>query len=223
MYLATQHISGYELWLVYQQPLIVQDTQLAFNNSLKYIPFPMRRSKRNRSLSIASESRKRSRKSTAQEIILIDDADDEDDLAAILAQIKQQEESERLAKELQGSWNDASGSKNPILIDEDDEALAKRLAREWADEDEEMEISAIQPTPSSSYTASIPLQPSFEIDRPRKVPDHAKSPDKSLSAFRHLFTATRACSKCGKDVPSPRGHVRQMISRTRSSDRFFNR
>ena len=186
----------------------------------------MRRSKRNRSLSIVSESRKRSRNSTAQEVIVIDDTDDEDNLAAILAQIKQQEESERLAKELQGSWNEASGSKNPILIDEDDEALAKRLAREWADEDEEIEISSIQPAaiggmPSSSY--SIPSQLLLEINKPRKAPDHAKSPDKSLIAFRHLFTATRACSKCGEDVPSPRGHVRQMISRTRSFDRFFNR
>lgn len=171
----------------------------------------MPRSKRNRSLSIVSESRKRSRKSTTQEVILIDDSDDEDDLAAILAQIKQQEESERLAKELQGSWNDASGSKIPMLIDEDDEALAKRLAREWADEDEEIEISSIQPAaigmPSSSNAASISSQPSLEIHKPQKASDHAQSPDRSLIAFRQLFTTTRACSKCGKDVPSPRGHV----------------
>ncbi|KJA28478.1 hypothetical protein HYPSUDRAFT_197335 [Hypholoma sublateritium FD-334 SS-4] len=77
---------------------------------------------------------KRARKNKAPaEIIVIEDSDEEDDELKILAQIKAQEASENLAKELQEEFAEAGDT--PM---EDDEALARRLAEEWAKEEDSM-------------------------------------------------------------------------------------
>jgi hypothetical protein len=81
---------------------------------------------------------KRSRKSpspTGSEVIVLED--DEEDLDAILAHIKEQEESEQLARRLQEEWNGTSSVEDPIVVDgnmENDEALARKLAQEWTED-----------------------------------------------------------------------------------------
>lgn len=59
---------------------------------------------------------------------------DADDLPEILARIKDQEENESLAKQLDEQWNGVAGPSNSGQ-DDDDEALARRLAAEWEQED----------------------------------------------------------------------------------------
>ncbi|OSX67171.1 hypothetical protein POSPLADRAFT_1129859 [Postia placenta MAD-698-R-SB12] len=76
---------------------------------------------------------------------VIDLSDEEEPLEAILAQIQAQDESEVLARQLQDEWNNvpsASGSNDGkiereavTIDDEDDEALARRLAKEWEELD----------------------------------------------------------------------------------------
>src|SRR5882757_1208536 len=59
--------------------------------------------------------------------------DEDNDLEVILAQIKEQEESEKLAKRVQDEWNHSPAD----VVDEttdSDEALARRLAKEWTGE-----------------------------------------------------------------------------------------
>ncbi|KII94003.1 hypothetical protein PLICRDRAFT_695066 [Plicaturopsis crispa FD-325 SS-3] len=138
------------------------------------------------------------------------DAEEEDDLEVILAQIRQQEESEALARKLQDEWNtpstsssqvaSGSGSDPEIIVldeEEDDEAMAQRLARQWEDED----------TPALS-AAAIGTSPSGGPSRiPAVSVDKASPPDEQILQYRDLFTSTRKCSKCGADVESPRGYV----------------
>lgn len=133
-------------------------------------------------------SSKRARKSTAvsSEIVVLDDGS-EDDLETILARINEQEESERLAKALHGEWNQPSGSLCPhgsggAANLEDDEALARRLAKEWE--------QATNP-PNNSGNSDREEQP----------------PDKILSDYRNTFICSRECTKCGTLVKSPRGFV----------------
>ncbi|KAJ3510746.1 hypothetical protein NLJ89_g4497 [Agrocybe chaxingu] len=93
----------------------------------------------------SGSSTKRPRKAYEQEnpvdVIVLEDSDNEDpedpELKDILAQIDAQEASERLARQLEreNTHPVGSGSKDtPIDID-DDEALARRLAEEWAAEE----------------------------------------------------------------------------------------
>ena len=159
------------------------------------------------------------------DVIVIDDEDD--DLADILAQIKQQEESEKLAASLQDSPNNSSGSGNVVFIDDtsSDEALARRLAKEWADQMDDDDANPI-PGPSDvvqglkSSDDIVETSQPVRHSRPSMLPPsrnkirHATSskgdtPDLMLSEFRDLFTANRECTQCGKVVKSPRGHVRR--------------
>ncbi|EKM61580.1 uncharacterized protein PHACADRAFT_204748 [Phanerochaete carnosa HHB-10118-sp] len=95
---------------------------------------------------IASDGRSPKRRAQPEEVIIVDS--DDDDLEAILAKIKQQEESEAQAKRLQTEWasNNQAPQAGPSRLDEPvpiadvpiaetDEALARRLQEEWAAED----------------------------------------------------------------------------------------
>jgi hypothetical protein len=176
--------------------------------------------KRNLSPSQASGSKpKRLRKASAspapdpEDVIVIDSESDNetnesDDLKAILAQIKAQE---------------------------DDEAMAKRLATEWAEaesinleegvDDFPMDLSDIEevypgtPKDASATTRSVSKGKGSLTKTRTGIMDSSDSqgnknyisvpitPDEGLTPFRDMFTRTRPCSKCGKNVQSSRGCV----------------
>jgi len=210
---------------------------------------PKRGRKRNSSPSQASGSKlKRPRQAPAssapdpEDVIVIDSDSktESDDLKAILAQIKAQEESERLVHRMQYEFDQpsTSGSKDTESRLEDDEAMAKRLAEEWAQEDEStnlekrvddfpMDVSDIEEVPGShdaSISSSSLLKGTRPLTETRTSADSSNPqgssksyisvpvrPDEGLTSFRHIFTNTRPCSKCGKDVQSPRGSVSDMM------------
>jgi hypothetical protein len=159
--------------------------------------------------------------------------DEDEDLDAILARIKEQEESEKLALKLQDEWNHSSGSGDIVLSDEpaeSDEALARRLAKEWGNQVD----GDIDPIPGPSNIAerdqgfddiveiSKPVgpqtrpseltRPSYSRSKTYSTLAEGGTPDTKLSQFRDLFTANKKCTKCGKAVKSPRGHVREYFS-----------
>ncbi|KAJ3789983.1 hypothetical protein GGU10DRAFT_304042 [Lentinula aff. detonsa] len=142
-------------------------------------------------------SKKRFHITTSEPTIIIDD---DDDITEILAQIKQHEESEKLAKQLQDECAPGGSSSNAIVIEDDQDAvLARRLAEEWeaADAAERKSgKSSSQPTKQRKYSLRSPAE--------------QQTPTESLSVYRPLFTSGRPCTKCGKAVASPRGYV--MIS-----------
>ena len=178
--------------------------------------------KRNLSPSRASGSKpKRLRNASAspapdpEDVIVIDsdnETNESDDLKAILAQIKAQE---------------------------DDEAMAKRLAAEWAEaestnleegvDDFPMDLSDIEevhpdtPNDASASTSFISkgkgsLTKTRTGTMDSSDPQDNKSyisvpirPDEGLTPFRDMFTKTRPCSKCGKDVQSSRGCVSDIM------------
>ena len=206
---------------------------------------PKRGRKRNLSPSQASGSKpKRLRKAPASpapdpDVIVIDsdhESNESDDLKAILAQIKAQEESERLALQYNLDQPSMSGSKDTELAYEDDEAMARRLAAEWAHEAESTnlekgvdelpmdlsDVGKVHPNGASASTSSI-SKGTGSLTKTRTGiidsldPQGNKSyisvpvrPDDGLTPFRGMFTKTRPCSKCGKDVQSSRGCVCDM-------------
>lgn len=163
-----------------------------------------------------------SSKRHAKEVIDLNGDSDDEPLEVILARIKEQEQSEALAKRLQAQWHDdgpsSSGSAagtEPIVIDGDneflvdsDEALARRLAAEWAAED------AVAPPPAAS--SRLPLSASNgssgSVPLPATPPAEESSADAApnirLKACENLFLATRGCKKCKAAIASPRGYVR---------------
>ncbi len=170
---------------------------------------------------------KRARKNNAQtEIIVIEDSDEEDDeLKEILAQIEAQEESESLAKQLQSEF---TGDVDAPM--EDDEALARRLAEEWAKEENaqgEMTTSSHYskfPDSSSSSMLAPTRARSLDIDasvskgKAKECKVTYTKPDEALASYRSTFTRSRPCSSCGKDVKSPRG----CVSRPRYTCKIFS-
>lgn len=206
---------------------------------------PKRGRKRNLSPSQASGIKpKRLRKAPASpardsDPIVIDsdhESDESDDLKAILAQIKAQEESERLG--LPNNLDQPSiPAKDTESTHEDDEAMARRLATEWAQEAESTniqkgvdelpmdlsDIEQVHPNGASASTSSI-SKGKGSLTKTRTgfmdSPDPQGNngfisvpirPDEGLMSFRDMFTKTRPCSKCGKDVQSSRGCVSDII------------
>ncbi|KAF9469734.1 hypothetical protein BDZ94DRAFT_1328678 [Collybia nuda] len=134
-----------------------------------------------------------------------DSENEEEDLGPILTRIKEQEESELLAKKLQEEWSGTSGMVSSTVCDRDlldDEAMARELAQQWEEEDTNQ--------PSNSNHESRTYRTN---NRTKKWPSsysvsvHDNPPNEKLAEFRDLFTQTRKCTKCHKDVKSPRGHV----------------
>lgn len=208
---------------------------------------PKRSRKRNLSPSQAGSKPKRPRKAPSalvpEDAIVIDsdlESNESDEFKAILAQIKAQEESERLALEYNLDQSLSSGSKDTELRHEDDEAMARRLAAEWAHETEsanlekslddfpmDLDIEEVHPgtsndTSASSSSLSKRTRPMIKtrtgtMDSSADPPGRKSyisvpvRPDEALSSFRDVFTKTRPCSKCGKDVQSPRGYVSDIM------------
>jgi len=187
----------------------------------------------------SGRSSKRIRKAPVPEpenVIIIEDSDhveheaDPDDLKEILAQIKEQEESEYLAKQLHNDFGvpSTSGSKDmPIEIDA---AMARQLVEEWALEDNAVEMNReeiadssdieILPGPSNAkvsnkprHSENVPRNSGSSSSTPSKSADRKPyklaniRPDAALEPYKQFFTITRSCSKCSKDVKSPRGSV----------------
>jgi len=189
----------------------------------------------------SGRSSKRIRKAPVPEpdnVIIIEDSDhakyeaDPDDLKEILAQIKEQEESEHLAKQLHNDFGvpSSSGSKDMPINIEDDAAMARQLAEEWALEDNALEMNheaiadssdiEILPGPSNAkvsnrprHSENVPRNTGSSSSTSSKLADRKPCklanirPDAALEPFKHIFTITRSCSKCSKDVKSPRGSV----------------
>ena len=197
---------------------------------------PKRGRKRNLSPSQASGSKpKRLRKAPVPDpdVIVIDsdhESNESDDLKAILAQIKAQEESERLALQYNLDQPSMSRSKDTESAHEDDEAMARRLAAEWAHEAESTnlekgvdelpmdlsDVEKVHPNGASASTSSISKGTGSLTKTRTGIMDSSGNksyisvpirPDDGLTSFRDMFTKTRPCSKCGKDVQSSRGCV----------------
>ncbi|GBE77250.1 Baculoviral IAP repeat-containing protein [Sparassis crispa] len=169
----------------------------------------MRTRKRRYSDHDTSEPSSRTKRRTPQrsEVITISD-DEEEPLESVLAKIKAQEESEALARKLQQDWADnaqpapsagtssnADRGHDEEVIDltrEDDEALAKRLAKEW---------EALDEVPQQVTGPSKGKRKAYEVEE-----DHDVTPDKKLERYHELFIGTKRC-QCGEELSSPRGHV----------------
>jgi hypothetical protein len=214
---------------------------------LSLLPFvqltamPKRGRKRNLSPSQAGSKPKRPRKAPSapvpEDAIVIDsdlESNESAEFKAILAQIKAQEESERLALEYNLDKLLSSGSKDTELHHEDDEAMAKRLAAEWAHETEsanlkkglddfpmDLDIEEVHPGTSNDASASSSsltkrtrtgtMDSSADPPGRKSYISVPVRPDEGLSSFRDVFTKTRPCSKCRKDVQSPRGYVSDIM------------
>lgn len=153
-----------------------------------------------------------------QEFEEIIGAEYEEDLSSILARIKEQEDSEAFARQLESEWNNepstsANGSevvnrveRDVIVIaddddhEEDDEEMARRLAQEWDEQD-----SRFSPFHFTSSVLNTEKRRT-SIDS-LSTPDMNIPPDMKLREHRPLFTQERICPKCNKMVVSPRGLV----------------
>jgi len=164
------------------------------------------------------------------DVIIIEDSDheDPDDLKEILAQIKEQEDSERLARQLETDYAPSPSSSSAMPIDiEDDAAMARQLAEEWALEDNTLEMNheeiadssdiEILPGPSNTkvqrhadneFPNGTFNSTSSKLADPKFYKLANVRPDAALEPFKQIFTVSRNCSKCSKDVKSPRGDVR---------------
>ncbi|KAI0368884.1 hypothetical protein BV20DRAFT_968673 [Pilatotrama ljubarskyi] len=181
-----------------------------------------------RRLSPESPRKDRTKRPTVAPIDISDYDDGEDSLQSILAQIKAQEESEALAKRLHQEWNapgpsNASGgpsgsracgrvapdgdgdgddviviSDDDVEMQEDDEAVARRLAKEW-------EVQDVVPDGSPSNSSSNPPSVKGKA-RSRSDSGAAQWPAAVLEQYKDLFRGERTCS-CGAKLPSPRGPV----------------
>ncbi|KAJ7757445.1 hypothetical protein B0H16DRAFT_1314472 [Mycena metata] len=150
--------------------------------------------------------RKRARvEPKASDIISIDD-EDEEDLESILARIKESEESEKLAKKLQNE-SGASSSHVEIIDVEDDAAMARRLAAEWAAETSGNETGDKTMPDPVEWEPRAETTASSATAGPSRITADDVPPDERLAEFREFFIAERNCTKCGKVVKSPRGFV----------------
>ncbi|KAJ7269247.1 hypothetical protein B0H12DRAFT_1200493 [Mycena haematopus] len=153
-----------------------------------------------------SSSRKRARVQPNDDIVAIED--DEDNLEAVLALIREHEENEQRAKLQQVQGNSTSTAVIDIDDFEDDAAMARRLAAEWGTEPD------LEPVQTSSKVVDVDAwEPNVEPTSASKTNNGPSShvndipPDDELAQFRSFFNASRSCTNCGKPVKSPRGFV----------------
>lgn len=176
---------------------------------------------------------KRTRQDTPPTREIIEILDENESLESIVARIEEQERSEALAKQLSRQLNGEGGPSQPphpgvatddviALDDEDDEALARRLAEEWAQEDE---MLVDEPLPANDISDKGKVKETLRsttratVRTPISVQHSAGSNseagcgvESSLQTHKEVFVLTRPCTKCGKDVVSPRGYVRCFTS-----------
>lgn len=165
----------------------------------------------------ASKRVLRSRHTPEREVILLD-SESEDDLDAIRKQV---EDEQRLAKPQSASRLD-----DLIVIDdsdtESDEAMAQRLSKEWATADGVSVTGEgasttiwtdVQARPSTKFRWNNALAKSLEPQSHTSysIAHEGQSPSDLLSGFRGMFTVSRECSNCHKEVKSPRGHVSNYV------------
>ena len=187
---------------------------------------------RKRQLSL-SQSNQPLSKRQAKEVIVVDDDADDEPLEAILAKIREQEESEALARQLQSEWMDNGepssnsgriGDPKPIVVDDEDEpividdedehmmdsdeALARRLAAEWAAEDRAAESQASSSRQSSFPSLGVASSSRSSLVIPELEGSGGAAPAVRLRAYEDLFIGTRQCTKCKTNIASPRGYVR---------------
>jgi len=160
--------------------------------------------------------------------LLLNENEEDEEMKDILAQIAAQEESEKLARKLQNgpgpSAASGSGSKNTPIDLEDDEAMARMLAEQWAkedalSEDEESEIKIIADpsnlAPKNKNFASTSNDTkhlySSRKDNLTEYQGPLIEPEDALQPFKEVFTGTKECSKCKTKMGSPRGCVSTMI------------
>lgn len=166
---------------------------------------------------------------------LTDDRDGEEDLDSILEKIRQQEESEALARKLQEEFDQPPNdrvrhltesigetsqghTKSPTI--EDDEALARSLAHKWNQLDDSEPLSST--LEKTEYVSQFSNAMHGGLDPPMFASQPAESfrsasgfltlvtdPAQDLLRYRELFTQSRSCTKCKKSVASPRSQVNQ--------------
>ena len=160
---------------------------------------------------------------TDQEFEEITAAEYEEDLSDILARIKEQEDSEAFARQLEAEWNNVPstsanvskgsqvvhGVERDVIVipdneQEDDEEMARRLAREWGEQDGR---NLPPQSVSSSSSASRCVPPKRRSSTGLSPPEAEMPPDEKLHEYKPLFTQGRSCTKCTKMVESPRGQV----------------
>ncbi|KAG7094415.1 hypothetical protein E1B28_008014 [Marasmius oreades] len=137
----------------------------------------------------------------------------DEEIRDILAQFAAQDESEKLARELQvleeaGTSNShASGNELGTACEESDEALARRLAAEWEEEDG-IVIREDDSEESHSISNELERDTPFSVEK-RAVHSDTGKDDRECPGddLDPLFTSERPCSKCGATVPSPRSYV----------------
>jgi baculoviral IAP repeat-containing protein 6 len=171
---------------------------------------------------MSTSATKRRKLGPDQEYEEITAAEYEEDLDSILIRIKEQDDSEALALQLEAEWNSTAnvprvGNSNEMDVivipdddEENDEEMARRLAQEWDEQDSRNVNVPSQPISSSSSRSDSPLpvkrrpsSSSFKLSPPG--PD--TPPDEKLLEYQDLFTQERSCPKCNKTVESPRGQV----------------
>lgn len=112
----------------------------------------------------------------------------------------------------------AAGDEEVIVIDdreviivdddsdnEDDEAMARRLAREWDEQEElpSLSVTSSSSRPEISSIREVPPLQGTRADYREDIP-----PNEKLLEFRPMFVSERSCPKCNAKVKSPRGYVR---------------
>ncbi|KAF4604796.1 hypothetical protein EYR40_003578 [Pleurotus pulmonarius] len=166
-----------------------------------------------------SRTKSSTRRASKASIITPEDSDEDEDFQLILQQIKDQEESEALAKRLQeetastsliiDNENADAGSSMGIVDHEchseeleDDEAMARRLAAEWATQDSFVNNTNHSQIPDTRPTSAREGSLRIQKDAIYMIP-----PDEQLSEYKDLFTGERSCTSCGSKVRSPQGVV----------------
>ncbi|KAF8665441.1 hypothetical protein AX16_000460 [Volvariella volvacea WC 439] len=150
-----------------------------------------------------SRNRKRSRLALAADPIIVED---EDDMDVILARIKEQQDSEKLARLQEEQGLGVAGPGVAPQSVSSDEALARKLAREWGHEVIEIDSDSdgvinIDDAVGDEHI-SAPNMRELITEEGNDI-----SPDQHLEQFRSIFTAVQPCRKCSKAIAAPRGFV----------------
>ncbi|KAI0050598.1 hypothetical protein FA95DRAFT_1555521 [Auriscalpium vulgare] len=120
--------------------------------------------------------------------------DENDDLAAILAQIKQQEDSEALARQLQEEWNNEAAEdrvEGSSDIHLDVGPFASSSGRQLRSSGGSIPQNVAAGTSHNASSSNL---------------NEDETPDIPLAQARHLFTGDRQCPGCKGKLKSPRGY-----------------
>ncbi|KAH9486335.1 Baculoviral IAP repeat-containing protein 6 [Psilocybe cubensis] len=174
----------------------------------------------------SSKRRRTTLKPDPRDVIIIDsDVEQSDDeLRDIISQIEAQEQVIKKSVRTQDKPVASSSKIAPIDLEGDAE-FARRLAQEWASEDNNRGASSdveiiegpstvvnISRSNVSEYSQRLSAGPNLKspsphFNRSKNYQQSPTKPDEALEPFKDLFTKTRRCSKCSKSVESPRGCV----------------